>query len=104
MYQQKPNMNFQIYQNILIFLNKYFSADYPDIIKTVKNSPLIFVNVDELLDFPRPIFSNIIYIGGLENEEQNRENELAVELIQFLASFCTSRSHSNQRWKGASKA
>nr|CAD2176603.1 unnamed protein product [Meloidogyne enterolobii] len=32
-------------------------------------SPFVFVNVDEFLDFPRPIFSNIIYIGGLGMEE-----------------------------------
>lgn len=30
---------------------------------------LAFVNVDETIDFPRPITSKVIYIGGIGNTE-----------------------------------
>uniref|UniRef100_A0A915LRK5 glucuronosyltransferase n=1 Tax=Meloidogyne javanica TaxID=6303 RepID=A0A915LRK5_MELJA len=48
---------------------KHYGATFPDLRTIVAESPFVFVNVDELLDFPRPIFSNIIYIGGLGMEE-----------------------------------
>jgi len=31
------------------------------------------VNANEFVDFPRPIFSNIIYIGGLGIEKQGKK-------------------------------
>jgi len=53
-----------------LFLKWYFkSSNYPDIRQIIKDSPLILVNADEFVDFPRPLFSNIIYIGGLGMEE-----------------------------------
>lgn len=74
-----------VYGNIHGMFVEYFSADFPDIMDTIKNSPLIFVNVDELLDFPRPIFSNIVYIGGLEIENmQNQEAELEVSVLILI--------------------
>nr|CAD2197938.1 unnamed protein product [Meloidogyne enterolobii] len=48
---------------------KHYGAAFPDLRTIVAESPFVFVNVDEFLDFPRPIFSNIIYIGGLGMEE-----------------------------------
>nr|CAD2169311.1 unnamed protein product [Meloidogyne enterolobii] len=48
---------------------KHYGATFPDLRTIVAESPFVFVNVDEFLDFPRPIFSNIIYIGGLGMEE-----------------------------------
>jgi hypothetical protein len=30
------------------------------------------VNANEFVDFPRPIFSNIVYIGGLGIEKQGK--------------------------------
>uniref|UniRef100_A0A915LIQ5 glucuronosyltransferase n=1 Tax=Meloidogyne javanica TaxID=6303 RepID=A0A915LIQ5_MELJA len=48
---------------------KHYGAAFPDLRTIVAESPFVFVNVDEFLDFPRPIFSNIIYIGGFGMEE-----------------------------------
>ncbi|KAH7714674.1 CRE-UGT-49 protein, partial [Aphelenchoides avenae] len=45
---------------------KHFGADFPDLDDIAKNSPLVLVNVDELVDFPRPILHNIVYIGGID--------------------------------------
>uniref|UniRef100_A0AC34GB22 Glucuronosyltransferase n=1 Tax=Panagrolaimus sp. ES5 TaxID=591445 RepID=A0AC34GB22_9BILA len=36
---------------------------------------MMFVAVDELIDFPRPIFHNIIYIGGLGMKTADAKNE-----------------------------
>ncbi|KAI1698880.1 UDP-glucoronosyl and UDP-glucosyl transferase domain-containing protein [Ditylenchus destructor] len=44
---------------------KRYGNDFPEINDIVKNSPLIFVNIDEYVDFPRPTFHNIVNIGGL---------------------------------------
>uniref|UniRef100_A0A914HUB8 glucuronosyltransferase n=1 Tax=Globodera rostochiensis TaxID=31243 RepID=A0A914HUB8_GLORO len=44
---------------------KHYGSDFPDLRDIVKSSPFVFVNVDELLDFPRPLFPNMINIGGL---------------------------------------
>ncbi|KAF7639096.1 hypothetical protein Mgra_00001328 [Meloidogyne graminicola] len=59
---------------------KHYGSTFPDLRDIVAESPFVFVNVDELVDFPRPIFSNIVYIGGLgiseENKNKNGKNEL----------------------------
>lgn len=41
------------------------SAFFPDVIDIVKESPLVLVNVDEFVDFPRTTFFHTVYIGGL---------------------------------------
>lgn len=46
------------------------SPNFPDLRDIVRKSPYIFVNVDEFVDFPRPIFMNVIYIGGLFTQQQ----------------------------------
>jgi glucuronosyltransferase len=43
----------------------------------VSDSPLVFVNVDELVDFPRPIFPHVVYIGGLEFEQSRKKDGAA---------------------------
>uniref|UniRef100_A0A914D273 glucuronosyltransferase n=1 Tax=Acrobeloides nanus TaxID=290746 RepID=A0A914D273_9BILA len=41
------------------------SQNFPDIEQIAKDSPITFVAADEILDFPRPILHNTIYVGGL---------------------------------------
>jgi hypothetical protein len=55
-----------------------FGADFPDLRDIVKDSPLVLVNVDEVVDFPRPVFSNFVYIGGLGMEADNKKQGLPV--------------------------
>ncbi|CAJ0567578.1 unnamed protein product, partial [Mesorhabditis spiculigera] len=49
---------------------KRFGPDFPSITSIERSSDVIFVSTDELIDFPRPIFPNIIHIGGLGMEDE----------------------------------
>ncbi|CAK5047072.1 unnamed protein product [Meloidogyne enterolobii] len=60
---------------------KHYGATFPDLRTIVAESPFVFVNVDEFLDFPRPIFSNIIYIGGLGMEEGKNTKIKEIEVF-----------------------
>ncbi|KAI6199343.1 Glucuronosyltransferase [Aphelenchoides besseyi] len=44
---------------------RHFGSDFPSISEIVGSSPLVLVNVDEFVDFPRPVTHNMVYIGGL---------------------------------------
>ncbi|KAI1701241.1 UDP-glucoronosyl and UDP-glucosyl transferase domain-containing protein [Ditylenchus destructor] len=45
---------------------KHWDSNFIDVMEYMRSStPLIFVAVSELMDFPRPIMHNVIYIGGL---------------------------------------
>jgi hypothetical protein len=60
-----------------------FGADLPDLRDFVKESPIVLVNVDELVDYPRPIISNIVYIGGLGINTDNEKQELLVKIFKI---------------------
>uniref|UniRef100_A0A1I8B825 glucuronosyltransferase n=1 Tax=Meloidogyne hapla TaxID=6305 RepID=A0A1I8B825_MELHA len=60
-------ISFEVYDSLTLIMQKHFGPNYPNIRQIVKDSPLILVNADEFVDFPRPLFSNIIYIGGHPN-------------------------------------
>ncbi|CAJ0581357.1 unnamed protein product, partial [Mesorhabditis spiculigera] len=59
---------------------KRFGPDFPSITSIERSSDVIFVATDELIDFPRPIFPNIIHIGGL-----GVENDVVKPLDQKFA-------------------
>jgi hypothetical protein len=41
-------------------------ADFPSLLQLARDkTELVFVNSVELLDYPRPIYHNIVYIGGV---------------------------------------
>ncbi|KAI1712880.1 UDP-glucoronosyl and UDP-glucosyl transferase domain-containing protein [Ditylenchus destructor] len=45
---------------------KHWDPNFMDVIEYMRSStPLIFVAVSELMDFPRPIMHNVVYVGGL---------------------------------------
>ncbi|CAJ0581539.1 unnamed protein product, partial [Mesorhabditis spiculigera] len=48
---------------------KRFGPDFPSITSIERSPDVIFVSTDELIDLPRPIFPNIIHIGGLGMED-----------------------------------
>ncbi|KAL3103435.1 hypothetical protein niasHS_002621 [Heterodera schachtii] len=66
----------KIYENVFVYgmddLTTKFRRKFGDQLRSVREivreSPLVFVNVDEFTDFPRPLFPNFIFIGGLELE------------------------------------
>ena len=44
---------------------KNFGDDFPDLNLIAGKSPLVFINSEEFVDFPRPILHKTVYIGGL---------------------------------------
>ena len=46
-------------------LRKHFGADFPSVYDLLGQSPLVFVNAVEILDFTRPVLHKIVYIGGI---------------------------------------
>uniref|UniRef100_A0AC34G089 Glucuronosyltransferase n=1 Tax=Panagrolaimus sp. ES5 TaxID=591445 RepID=A0AC34G089_9BILA len=45
---------------------KYYGPSFPDVKDIMKEKvPLSFVAADEFMEFPRPLFHNLVYIGGL---------------------------------------
>lgn len=44
---------------------KHHGKDFPSLSHLAAQSPLVFVNSEELLDFPRPLLHKIIYMGGI---------------------------------------
>ncbi|CAK5080088.1 unnamed protein product [Meloidogyne enterolobii] len=69
-------LSFEVYDSLTLIMRKHFGSNYPDIRQIIKDSPLILVNADEFVDFPRPLFSNIIYIGGIGMNEKIEEKSL----------------------------
>nr|CAD2186250.1 unnamed protein product [Meloidogyne enterolobii] len=67
-------LSFEVYDSLTLIMRKHFGSNYPDIRQIIKDSPLILVNADEFVDFPRPLFSNIIYIGGIGMNEKIEES------------------------------
>ncbi|KAI6221683.1 UDP-glucuronosyltransferase [Aphelenchoides besseyi] len=58
-----------------------FPSDMPDYQEVLARSQYVFVNVDEHFDFPIPLSSKIVYIGGLNmRDTQKAENELSPEI------------------------
>ncbi len=62
-----------------------FGSDFPHLADLAAKSPLVFVNSEELLDFPRPILHKIVYIGGvvLENPQPLSQVSLSCKLEIF---------------------
>lgn len=42
-----------------------FGNDFPNLMDLAAKSPLVFINSEELLDFPRPVLHKVIYIAGI---------------------------------------
>ncbi|KAH7709952.1 UGT-49 protein [Aphelenchoides avenae] len=48
-----------------VVFRKHYGPSFPDVDDLVKESALVLVNSDELVDFPRPTAHNVVNIGGL---------------------------------------
>lgn len=48
---------------------KHYGQDFPHLTDLAVQSPLVFINSEELLDFPRPILHKTIYTGGIGMKE-----------------------------------
>ncbi|CAJ0955545.1 unnamed protein product, partial [Mesorhabditis belari] len=52
---------------------KRYGSDFPSVQSLIRESDVIFVATDELIDFPRPLHPNIVHIGGLGIEEKEKK-------------------------------
>ncbi|KAH7703112.1 CRE-UGT-48 protein, partial [Aphelenchoides avenae] len=44
---------------------RFYGADFPDLTDIARESAHLLVAVEELVDFPRPVLPNVVYIGGV---------------------------------------
>jgi hypothetical protein len=52
-------------------------ANFPDLIDLARaKTELVFINSVDLLDFPRPLFHKVIYIGGIGMNDPKPLNEV----------------------------
>ena len=71
-----PYLIFKVLVNI-------FRRSFPDIEEIAKDSPITFIIADEILDFPRPILHNTIFVGGLGFKNDSKElQEVTVDAIE----------------------
>nr|CAD2163818.1 unnamed protein product [Meloidogyne enterolobii] len=81
-------LSFEVYDSLTLIMRNIlgnFFSNYPDIRQIIKDSPLILVNADEFVDFPRPLFPNIIYIGGIGmNEKKDEESNKLDDQLNFV--------------------
>uniref|UniRef100_A0A914DF66 glucuronosyltransferase n=1 Tax=Acrobeloides nanus TaxID=290746 RepID=A0A914DF66_9BILA len=70
---------------------KIFGPSFPDIEEVVKDSPITFIVADEVLDFPRPILHNTIFVGGLgfKNDTKELQEPYLSEMEKGRLAFIT---------------
>jgi len=44
---------------------KHYGENFPYLSEIARDAPLVFINSEEFLDFPRPILHKVIYTGGI---------------------------------------
>ncbi|KAI1700937.1 UDP-glucoronosyl and UDP-glucosyl transferase domain-containing protein [Ditylenchus destructor] len=62
---------------------KHFGPTIKPVEEIARDSPLLFVRVDPLVDFPRPILHNTVFIGGL-GLEQDAKRDLPEKLENWI--------------------
>lgn len=63
-----------------------------------RDSPLLFVRVDPIVDFPRPILHNTVFIGGL-GLERDAKRDLPEASCTFNLSDFSSNFHRYSRFE-----
>ncbi|CAD5232605.1 unnamed protein product [Bursaphelenchus xylophilus] len=56
-------------------VRKIFGDNFPRIVDIAKTADLVFVNTDEIIDFPRPLPPNVIHVGGLGMSSVHKDLE-----------------------------
>jgi len=68
-------------------VKKHYGPDFDRLETIVHESSLVLVNSEELVDFPRPIWSNVLYIAGIGLLETDGDDaELDSEWKQLVES------------------
>lgn len=55
---------------------KHYGRNFPNLMDLAAKSQLVFVNSEELLDFPRPILHKIIYYAGIGMKDPKELNKV----------------------------
>ncbi len=58
---------------------KYFGDEFPTMGRLAAKAPLLFVNSNEFIDFPRPILHKVVYIGGIDLKDGKKLNDVCRE-------------------------
>lgn len=61
---------------------KRFGPEFPDLSSLLGNAKLVVINSEEFLDYPRPIFHKILYVGGLGIEDPKPLDEKWKNLME----------------------
>jgi hypothetical protein len=58
---------------------------FPDLIELAREkTELVFINSVDMLDFPRPLFHKVIYIGGIGMKDPKPLNEVRLKFSQSV--------------------
>jgi glucuronosyltransferase len=89
---------------------KHFGPNFPDLLEIAKKAPLVFVNSNELYDFPKPTLHKIVNIGGHGmkqasakplTEEFAKKVEKAENVVVFTFGSAANSTMMPQKWKKA---
>lgn len=69
-----------VYDRIVVrpqqdIFRRHYGPQFPSIYQMARKSPLVFINSEELIDFPRPILHKTIYIGGINMDKPDKLDE-----------------------------
>lgn len=98
--------NFMVKPQVELF-RKFYGPQFPNVERLASKSPLVFINADEMLEFPRPTLNKIVYIGGAHVQKSEPLDEkwekIANESKQglFVISFgaVANASHMPLPWR-----
>uniref|UniRef100_A0A915DBV7 Glucuronosyltransferase n=1 Tax=Ditylenchus dipsaci TaxID=166011 RepID=A0A915DBV7_9BILA len=62
-------------QSITHLFRTNYGPDFPTMDEICRDSALILVNTDELVEFPRPIYHNVIFIGGFGATQKGKQSD-----------------------------
>ncbi|KAI1699759.1 UDP-glucoronosyl and UDP-glucosyl transferase domain-containing protein [Ditylenchus destructor] len=59
-----------------------FGNDFPTLKQLARNTSLIFVNTNEMFEFPKPISNKVVYIGGIVRSEVKPLDENVKSILE----------------------
>lgn len=86
---------------------QHYGKDFMDVMEIGSKSPLLFINSEEFIDFPRPILHKVVYIGGigltnpnpLKEEWQNLMDNSEDGVVLFSFGSVAKPETMPQSWK-----
>uniref|UniRef100_A0A7E4VWY5 glucuronosyltransferase n=1 Tax=Panagrellus redivivus TaxID=6233 RepID=A0A7E4VWY5_PANRE len=70
----------KVYSGTTEVFRRHYGTDFPDVIDIMAaKTPFVFVAVDELIEFPRPLPPNVVNVGGLGIDFESDSNTVLHE-------------------------